>query len=174
MLPHEIGLFVRLDAEVSRSRAAAEAAKVPYKVLDERVETASGHVSLGTMHLAKGLECRAVAVMAGDDEVIPLQSRIETVAEDSDLEEVYHTACHLLYVACTRAREHLLVTSVAPGSEFLEDLRSARILQGSIPVGYRFQAEETGQHGVVAESREAYPFGCECEKFMRYTASANI
>ena len=58
---------------------------MPYEVFDERVETASGHVSLGTMHLAKGLEFRAAAVMAGDDEVIPLKSPIETVAEDSDL-----------------------------------------------------------------------------------------
>lgn len=30
---------------------------------------------------------------------------------------------HLLYVACTRARDHLLVTSVDPASEFLDDLR---------------------------------------------------
>ena len=52
------------------------------------------------MHLAMGLEFCAVAVMAGDDEVIPLKSHIETVAEDADLEEVYHTACHLRYVAC--------------------------------------------------------------------------
>jgi len=44
---------------------------VPYKGLDVRVETASGHVSVCTMHLAKGLEFRAVAVMACDDEVIP-------------------------------------------------------------------------------------------------------
>jgi len=29
---------------------------------------------------------------------------------------------HLLYVACTRARDHLLVTSVTPASEFLDDL----------------------------------------------------
>ena len=29
----------------------------------------------------------------------------------------------LFYVACTRARDHLLVTSVAPASEFLDDLR---------------------------------------------------
>jgi hypothetical protein len=29
------------------------------KVLDEHVETTSGHVSTGTMHLAKGLEFRA-------------------------------------------------------------------------------------------------------------------
>ena len=67
------------------------------------------------MHLAKGLEFRAAAVMACDDEIIPLQARIETVADDADLEE--------LYVACTRARDHLLVTSVEPPSEFLDDLR---------------------------------------------------
>ena len=41
------------------------------------------------MHLAKGLEFRAVAVMACDDEVIPLQERIETVGDDSALQEVY-------------------------------------------------------------------------------------
>jgi integrase len=30
-------------------------------------------------------------------------------------------ARHLLYVACTRARDHLLVTGVSPVSEFLDD-----------------------------------------------------
>jgi superfamily I DNA/RNA helicase len=38
-----------------------------------------------------------------------------------DLEDVYNTERHLLYVACTRARDHLLVTSTAPASEFLDD-----------------------------------------------------
>jgi len=66
---------------------------------------------------------RAVAVMACDGEIIPLQERIEAVADDADLEEVYNTERHLLYVACTRARDHLLVTSVAPASEFLDDLK---------------------------------------------------
>jgi superfamily I DNA/RNA helicase len=55
------------------------------------------------MHLAKGLEFRAVAVMACDDEIVPLQERIERVGDDSDLQEVYDTERHLLYVACTRA-----------------------------------------------------------------------
>jgi hypothetical protein len=49
--------------------------------------------------LAKGLEFRAVAVMACDDEIMPLQERIETVGEDADLQEVYDTERHLLYVA---------------------------------------------------------------------------
>jgi hypothetical protein len=54
-------------------------------------------------------------------EIIPLQERIETVGDDADLQEVYDTERHLLYVACTRARDHLLVTGVAPVSEFLDD-----------------------------------------------------
>jgi hypothetical protein len=57
------------------------------------------------MHLAKGLEFGTVVVMACDDEVIPLDA--------ADLREVYETERHLLYVACTRARDHLLVTAVA-------------------------------------------------------------
>jgi superfamily I DNA/RNA helicase len=121
--PHELGVFVRSAAELDRARAAVKDAGLAFKILDEKVETTSGHVSISTMHLAKGLEFRAVVVMACDDEVIPLQERIETVADDADLEEVYNTERHLLYVACTRARDYLLVTSVAPASEFLDDLQ---------------------------------------------------
>jgi hypothetical protein len=54
-----------------RARLAVEKLGMPYKVLDGGVETTSGHVSISTMRLAKGLEFRAVAVMAFDDEVIP-------------------------------------------------------------------------------------------------------
>jgi len=121
--PHEVGVFVRSVAELDRARAAVKDAGLAFKILDEKVETTSGHVSISTMHLAKGLEFRAVVVMACDDEVIPLQERIETVADDADLQEVYNTERHLLYVACTRARDYLLVTSVAPASEFLDDLQ---------------------------------------------------
>lgn len=123
ILPHEIGVFVRSEAQLERAQAAVNTAGVPFKILDEHVETLSGHVSISTMHLAKGLEFRAVVVMACDDEVIPLQERIETVGDDADLQEVYDTERHLLYVACTRARDQLLVTSVEPGSEFLDDMR---------------------------------------------------
>jgi superfamily I DNA/RNA helicase len=123
IVPHEIGVFVRSAAELDRARAVLEDAKVPYRVLDDAVEKTSGRASISTMHLAKGLEFRTVVVMACDDEVIPLQQRIETVADDADLEEVYSTERHLLYVACTRARDHLLVTGVDPASEFLDDLR---------------------------------------------------
>jgi superfamily I DNA/RNA helicase len=121
--PHEIGVFVRSNRELRRARNAVKRVDVQAIELTDRIEVTPGKVSIGTMHLAKGLEFRAVAVMACDDEVIPLQERIENVADEADLEDVYNTERHLLYVACTRARDHLLVTGVSPTSEFLEDLK---------------------------------------------------
>jgi superfamily I DNA/RNA helicase len=99
ILPHEIGVFVRAPAQLERASKAVQKAGLPFKVLDEQIETISGYASIGTMHLAKGLEFRAVVVMACDDEIIPLQER------------------------CTRARDRLLVTGVKPASEFLDDLQ---------------------------------------------------
>jgi superfamily I DNA/RNA helicase len=122
--PHEIGVFVRSAAQLPRARGAVEAARLKALELQNSFETQVGHVSVCTMHLAKGLEFRAVVVMACDDEIIPLQQRIEAVADDADLEEVYNTERHLLYVACTRARDYLLVTGTDPASEFLDDLRT--------------------------------------------------
>ena len=119
--PHEIGVFVRTDDQLDRAEAAVKAAGASSVRLSEEVASAIGNVSVGSMHLAKGLEFRAVAVMACDDEILPLQARIEDVADASDLEEVYNTERHLLYVACTRGRDFLSVTGVSPGSEFLDD-----------------------------------------------------
>lgn len=127
LVPHEFGIFVRSDTQIERALAAVKHAGLVPRVLDEHVETASGQVSVATMHLAKGLEFRAVAVMACDDEVIPLQARIESVGDDADLQEVYDTERHLLYVACTRARDHLLVTGIDPASEFLDDLAKGKL-----------------------------------------------
>jgi superfamily I DNA/RNA helicase len=123
LLPHEFGVFVRSASQLERAETAVKCAGIPYKILDEHVETINGHVSISTMHLAKGLEFRAVVVMACDDEIIPLQERIETIGDEADLQEVYDTERQLLYVACTRARDHLLVTGVDPASEFLDDMQ---------------------------------------------------
>ena len=119
----EISLFVRSSDQIDRAKAAVEKSGLEYAILDENMQSAEGKISVSTMHLAKGLEFRAVAVMACDDEIVPLQDRIETVNDDADLEDVYNTERHLLYVACTRARDHLLVSGVDPASEFLDDLQ---------------------------------------------------
>ncbi len=122
--PSEIGIFVRSDDELARARQAIRLADQTPLELSDRVEDRTGRISMGSMHLAKGLEFKCVGVMACDDDVLPRQDRIETVADQAELDEVYETERQLFYVACTRARETLLVSGVSPASEFLEDLTS--------------------------------------------------
>jgi hypothetical protein len=122
MLASEIGLFVRTRAHLPRARAAVEAAGLRWVELSEQAVEAEGRVLIGTMHLAKGLEFKAVGVLACDDGVLPLRERLEAVADETELDDVFETERHLLYVACTRARDRLLITAVRPASEFLTDL----------------------------------------------------
>jgi len=121
--PHEMAIMVREEAQLPRAQAAAQATGLPAVVLDQRLATLAGSLNLSTMHLAKGLEYRAVVVMACDDDVIPSPTRLDAVSDPGDLKEAYELERHLLYVACTRARDHLLVTGVHPASEFLTDLK---------------------------------------------------
>lgn len=126
--PDEIGVFVRSEAELDRAIAAIKLSGATPTELDDQVTPSQGCIAVSTMHLAKGLEFRAVAVIACDDEVIPSQTRIETISDEADLEEVYSTERHLLYVACTRARDQLLITGIEPASEFLDDLDTANFI----------------------------------------------
>jgi hypothetical protein len=105
----EIGIFVRTSELVERARAPlADLAGA------ERVTTVP-------MHLAKGLEFKCVVVMACDEGILPLDERVADAADEAELDEIYETERRLLYVAATRAREHLLLTGVAPVSEYLAD-----------------------------------------------------
>jgi mRNA-degrading endonuclease RelE of RelBE toxin-antitoxin system len=121
--PEAIAVFVRSRGQVDRARRAVSNAGLGVTTPAPGVDPEPGKVVLMPMHQAKGLEFRAVVTACCDDGVLPLQSRIEAVVEESDLEEVYNTERQLLYVACTRARDWLLVTGVEPGSEFLGDLK---------------------------------------------------
>ena len=111
----QIALLVRGPDQLERARKVAENAVAASPDLEPPIVT--------VMHDAKGLEFRAVAVMACDEDVIPDPQRLASIGDVAEMESVYETERHLLYVACTRARDQLLVTGIALGSEFLDDLR---------------------------------------------------
>lgn len=104
-----MAVFVRTEAQLARAKRAV----------------AGLNITTMPMHLAKGLEFRAVVVMACDDGILPLEERLAAAGDESDLEEIFNTERHLLYVACTRARDQLLVTAAGEASEFLQDLQEA-------------------------------------------------
>ncbi len=124
ILPDELAIFVRSEAQMPRARAAFKLSGIEWTELERTSLAPPGKVALSTMHLAKGLEFRAVIVMACDHDTIPLAERIQSAADESELEEIFNTERHLLYVAATRAREQLFMTGVDPISEFIEDMQT--------------------------------------------------
>lgn len=73
--------------------------------------------------------------------MIPSVERIAAVGDDADLLDVYETERHLLYFACTRARDNLLVTGIAPTSEFLNDQAAGVKREADVraPIGLRIE-----------------------------------
>jgi hypothetical protein len=120
--PEEIGVFVRTREVMGRARQAVKlAGSTPFELTPHK-EGPPGDVRIGIMHLAKGLEFKAVAVLGCDEDLLPLRARIEAVADEVELDDVYATERQLFYVACTRARDRLLIGGIKPASEFLGDL----------------------------------------------------
>lgn len=108
-----IAIFYRSDREWERARAAVAKSKYAGAAMPPK---------LCSMLDAKGLEYQAVVVMACDADVIPSPERLAEADMVAGLEEIYDTERNLLYVACTRARDYLLVTSAATPSELLLDM----------------------------------------------------
>jgi superfamily I DNA/RNA helicase len=79
----------------------------------------SGKICLGTLHSAKGLEFRAVAVVACDDNHLPLKAAIDAATELDEKSVTKDRELSLLYVGCTRARDQLLITWSGTPSRFL-------------------------------------------------------
>ncbi|MGK7663533.1 MULTISPECIES: UvrD-helicase domain-containing protein [unclassified Marinovum] len=107
--PETMAILVRSEAELPRAAAARDISEHP-------------GIAICLMHDAKGREFMAVAVIACDGDVLPREERLLGASDERELREIFDTERHLLYVAATRAREHLWLSAVDPASEFLEDL----------------------------------------------------
>lgn len=108
-----VAIFIRSDRELGRAVEALR--KSQYGM--EQVQP-----TIVQMFKAKGLEYRAAVVMACDNGVIPSPDRLAEADLVAGLEEIYDTERNLLYVACTRARDYLLITSAGTPSELLLDM----------------------------------------------------
>ncbi len=120
----EMVIFVRSERQMPRAELAARQAGLPAEPLTHELKFSSGSIPVCPMHLAKGLEFRAVAVMACDQDALPDPQRIAMAADATELQDVYTSERQLLYVACTRARDSLLVSCAGAASEFLDDLKA--------------------------------------------------
>ena len=91
IMPEEIGVFVRTREVMGRAREAVKATGCDPSEITLHRDGGVGAVRIGVMHFAKGLEFKAVAVMACDDDVLPLKARLEAVADETELDDVFDT-----------------------------------------------------------------------------------
>jgi hypothetical protein len=116
--PHAIGVAARTNVLAQQARDALITAGIPSCKIGSK--NAADRVRAGTMHGMKGLEFQAVAVIGVENGMVPLSAAVTA----ADADEVAHQQDLLrercvLFVACTRARDHLYVSYTGRPSQFL-------------------------------------------------------
>jgi superfamily I DNA/RNA helicase len=118
--PGEIAVFARTwKALDDRAQPALARCGLAGVKLSPDQNLKAGKVALGTLHGAKGLEFRAVAVVACTSSQLPLPAAIGMAGDAEVRQVVEQRELSLLYVGCPRAREQLLVTWSGKPSRFL-------------------------------------------------------
>lgn len=117
-----IGVLARTKGHLEATGAALGESGVRWRHAkdDEPDDAGTAPVVLSTMHSAKGLEFPRLIVVAANHDAIPLPAAVISEAVDPVQHEldVLRERC-LLYVACTRARDRLVVTSSGRPSDLL-------------------------------------------------------
>lgn len=120
--PSEIGIAVRAKWLTSKIESALRAAGIDSVELAKASDDANA-VRVGTMHRVKGLEFRCMCVAGVSAKVVPAANAVTRAEDDKQThqQDLERERC-LLFVACTRAREELLVTWHGERSPFLAAL----------------------------------------------------
>jgi superfamily I DNA/RNA helicase len=120
--PEEVCLVARTGKLLTeRYQPLLRAAKVPSVVLEKKNDPGEPGVRLGTMHRVKGLEFPVMLLAGVNSGVVPMRV---TSAEGDPTARAEHEEREraLLFVAATRARDHVVVTAHGTPSPFLAKL----------------------------------------------------
>jgi hypothetical protein len=122
----EIGIAVRAKWLTSKIESALRTAGIDSVDLAKASEDDDA-VRVGTMHRVKGLEFRCMCVAGVGATLVPATNAVTAAEDDKQThqQDLERERC-LLFVACTRAREELLVTWHGDPSPFLTALEKNR------------------------------------------------
>jgi mRNA-degrading endonuclease RelE of RelBE toxin-antitoxin system len=120
--PGDIAVFARTNAVLQdRAQSVLDLCGLEGNFLTDEDPPRRDRVSLGTMHRAKGLEFRVVVLVGCGVDHLPLAGVLRGLGDAAARAQFFEQERNLFYVACTRAREQLLITYVGAASVFLAD-----------------------------------------------------
>ena len=109
--PDEIAILFRSVFELDRAKKCIN-----------KMGTIGENIHLLTMHDAKGLEFKSVAIIGCEEGILPSEARLIKARDEAEIDEIMATERHLFYVAFSRAREHVWVSCAGQPSEYIMDL----------------------------------------------------
>lgn len=125
---HHICLVAPVTRELDRYVGALTARGIKVHRLKKTNDNPSiPGVRLATMHRVKGLEYDHMIVASANKNYLPFQSALKAAGDNVEEKEVYQKARSLLYVACTRARKTLLISSYGKQSTLVEDVVQKKV-----------------------------------------------
>lgn len=115
-------VVARTNAWVAKYKDALEARGLLTRTItrETRDDPGAQGLRLATMHRVKGLEFDRVVIAGANDKVLPLASALGAASDDAAREDTEQQERALFYVALTRARREVLVTSHGTQSAWLE------------------------------------------------------
>lgn len=120
--PQAIGVFARNNGDLEHLATAFRQQGIEVAHLGEKDTASEGRVALGTMHMAKGLEFKAVLIHGVSADKCP-GPYVNRFTDPQDRHNAIEQERSLLYVAMTRARDLLTLTWCGEPSRFLADQR---------------------------------------------------
>jgi mRNA-degrading endonuclease RelE of RelBE toxin-antitoxin system len=115
---YEIAVLARSNSLAEKYANWLKDNGIPAELMGAQFTLEKSGVSCATMHRAKGLEFRVVFLVGVSEEHIPPRVRVLETKEALSREQMEREERSLLYVAATRARDKLFVTSSGTPCKF--------------------------------------------------------
>lgn len=119
--PKEACVVFRTNLLLEKFKKELDARNVEYVEIKRKEKSKADGLRLATMHRIKGLEFKVIFIADCNEGVIPLDAALN-VEDEKERAFAERTERSLFYVASTRARDRLLMSSVGEPSAYLKGL----------------------------------------------------
>lgn len=114
-------LVARTNAMLDRYKNALEEEGINVYMIRRSVpeDRSKEGIRLATMHRVKGLEFDTIIIAGANEGVLPLSQALDATNDPAEKDDKHLRERALFYVAATRAKQELIVTSFGRKSEFI-------------------------------------------------------
>ncbi|MEJ6949415.1 3'-5' exonuclease [Natronospora cellulosivora (SeqCode)] len=116
----EIAIISRVNSYLTDIKETLNRLKISTIPLEEVNPISKNNVYIGTMHSIKGFEFKVVFLVGMNEDMVPYKYHLNKLEHSREIEDFKNKERSLLYVAMTRARDHLYILSSKQKSKWIK------------------------------------------------------